>query len=263
MIKLTSGGSEVKYELSIFPDGTSQLWKIDFSPFDVNFEITWVWENKEQELFHVCQLVDLLRNFAPHAEIHLYCPYLPFARQDKETSNTTTFALSTFASIINSKKFTTVRSVDPHSKKSGELINNFFRISVYHFHEQVLNEFKPDIICYPDKGASERYNIKGYPVIYGEKVRNQTTGNIDSYAIINPSEVILEDRAILIVDDICDGGKTFELVGYALPKSSSVGLCVTHGIFSKGLDSLLKSNVRRFYYTNSLLKNKDGFKVWE
>jgi len=71
------------------------------------------------------------------------------------------------------------------------------------------------------------------PHIYGEKVRDQLTGNITSYKVIGDPA----GKNVLIVDDICDGGMTFKLLAkdllarvrrvyrYSLPM----------GFFSKGL----------------------------
>ena len=44
----------------------------------------------------------------------------------------------------------------------------------------------------------------------------------------------------MIVDDICDGGQTFIELAKALEKQGAhqIFLYVTHGIFSKGLDTL-------------------------
>jgi ribose-phosphate pyrophosphokinase len=47
-------------------------------------------------------------------------------------------------------------------------------------------------------------------------------------------------KTVLIIDDICDGGKTFLELGKKLKElgAKSVLLHVTHGIFSKGRDAM-------------------------
>ena len=54
MIKLN--GVEIKP--TIFPDGTSQVWKIDDISTDVQV-IEWEYEN-DAEIFHICQLAELI-----------------------------------------------------------------------------------------------------------------------------------------------------------------------------------------------------------
>jgi ribose-phosphate pyrophosphokinase len=69
---------------------------------------------------------------------------------------------------------------------------------------------------------------------------------------------------VLIVDDICDGGATFIRAARALraiEPDVEVGLCVTHGIFSKGRQHLLDNGIDKIYTTNSLLKNDGNYEV--
>jgi len=68
-------------------------------------------------------------------------------------------------------------------------------------------------------------------------VRDTKTGEIKS--------VVLRDEvpagALLVVDDLCDGGRTFIELAKALPNrpSTATYLYVSHGIFSRGPDVLL------------------------
>lgn len=59
----------------------------------------------------------------------------------------------------------------------------------------------------------------------------------------------LNDKNILIVDDICDGGATFMLLTKDLYKrgAKSINLFVTHGIFSKGLKPLKEAGINRIF----------------
>ncbi len=66
----------------------------------------------------------------------------------------------------------------------------------------------------------------------------------------------------VVVDDICDGGATFialaQVIKVAQP-DTTIDLYVTHGIFSKGVDELLK-----YYgtiYTSNLMNNEVADKV--
>ena len=60
-------------------------------------------------------------------------------------------------------------------------------------------------------------------------------------------------RDCLIMDDICDGGGTFVLLAEYLLRhgAASVGLAVTHGIFTKGIDILFDAGISRIYTTDS------------
>lgn len=259
MIKLFSGGKEVKFTTTVFPDKTSQVWKLDenaMSP-DKDNHILWLFEN-EAELFHVCQISQLCYDVFD-TTVDLVCPYLPYGRQDKEVSNSASFALTTFKEILFNAGITRIETFDAHSK--SDMVYPTEVASPGEFHRSILNH---DFVCYPDKGAASRYmhSISG-PFIYTEKVRNQLTGDITGIRLVTNNQDIA-GKKILIIDDICDGGMTFIKVAEALKVycPNRIDLAVSHGLFSKGRHVLHEAGISDIFTTNSLLHNKDGFKVW-
>lgn len=64
------------------------------------------------------------------------------------------------------------------------------------------------------------------------KARNVQTGEITGTEVYGD----VKDKVVLIIDDICDGGRTFIELGKVLKErgASKVILYVTHGIFSQG-----------------------------
>ena len=262
MIKLISGGEEVKFETTIFPDGTSQVWKVDKNAFDEANDnyILWLFES-EAELIQVCQLAQLCYEVLG-SSVDLVCPYLPYGRQDKEVQNERSFALTTFKEVLYNAGITRIETFDAHSKT--DMVYPSSVASHSEFHRTVLTKGEHDFICYPDKGAAERYAKHiGHQFVYAEKVRDQLTGEILGMKLLTMGQNI-KDKKILIVDDICDGGMTFIKVAELL-KSQGVGqvdLAVSHGLFSKGKQVLHDAGIREIFTTNSLLRNPDGFKVW-
>jgi ribose-phosphate pyrophosphokinase len=266
MIKLRANGIEVPFEVSKFPDGTSQLWKAGRLDLFSHFRINFIWENDEREVFHLLMLIDLIRSYNPDAFIYLAMPYLPYARQDKPVVSEFTFALNTFANLLNSKNIDLIESFDVHSNQAHKLIKNFHSISPQNFHNWVYSKFKPDLFFYPDRGAAYRYAAAINEImLFGNKVRNQSTGEITDYEIANLNHFDIKDKKILIIDDICDGGATFITAAKKLKEhgAGEIGLCVSHGLFSKGFDEMKAAGISQFFTTNSLLKNSDGYKVWE
>jgi ribose-phosphate pyrophosphokinase len=69
------------------------------------------------------------------------------------------------------------------------------------------------------------------------------------------------DKDIFIVDDICDGGRTFTEVAKAIKENKKytgkIYLVVTHGIFSAGFDFLVQY-FDGIYTTNSVKDIQDG-----
>lgn len=271
MIKLKVNGKEVEFKTTIFPDSTSQVWQIkeQFELKNNYIKITFLWENNEAEILHLCQLVDLIRSLDKESYIALYAPYLPFARQDKSIYSTNTFSLHTFAKILNTLKLNTVLSYDVHSDVSYKLINNFQSIEPYEFHNYVLGECKPDVVFFPDFGAENRYGSSRFQnTCFAEKHRNYETGEIISYKIVGYERyntVDFKDKKILLVDDLVDAGGTFILAAKELKKLGvkDIALCTSHGLYSKGYSGMIDAGISKFYTTNSLIKNTGGFKVWE
>lgn len=235
--------------VTVFPDNTSQVWKLNpnLTHGDREVFVRWTYSH-EGEFLQLAQLKDLLdsQNFIAS----LMLDYLPYGRQDKEISNTTTFALRTFAKLLNTLGFDEVVIQDPHSEIALDLIVKSRAIYPKKVLENVIFNSKITMACYPDKGAVTKYSkvykeLIGDAYIYGEKVRDQLTGNITSYEIVgNP-----HGENVLIVDDICDGGATFKLLAKDLlaAGAKSVALFVTHGIFSRGVKTLLDAGISKVY----------------
>jgi ribose-phosphate pyrophosphokinase len=221
------------------------VWKVDENYIGAFNTIEWDFEN-ESELMQVAQLKQLIVSVYPNAQISLHLPFLPYGRQDKNISNESTFALHTFATIVNALQFHTVSSVDPHSDQAIKLINRFVAIDPMDRVMKALVETQA-VACYPDGGAATRYGklIAQFNQVLFEKVRDQATGNI--VGIDTDDEVL--PLTYLIIDDICDGGRTFVEAAKVLYErgAKEVHLYVSHGIFSKGTQVLRDAGIKRIF----------------
>ena len=237
---------------TIFPDETSQVWKIENTGMYTVQTITWDFES-EAELIHIVQLKMLLDKEQPMVLKQLNMNYLPYARQDKDISNEATFALHAFAHVINSLNFNKVTALDTHSEVASTLIKNFEDIFPDNQIGNTLRRLENLTLLFPDKGAFARYENQfvGYTSIVADKVRNQSTGHIDSVSFNRDIHQL--NTNILILDDICDGGMTFKLVAENLIKEGFTGdiyLYTTHGLFSKGTQTLRDSGIKRIFTKN-------------
>lgn len=230
---------------SLFPDNTSQVWKLDPLPYKEHVRVLWEYSH-EGEFLQLAQLKWLLDR--QQCETVLDIPYLPYARQDKETTNTTTFALRPFAKLLNSLKFKAVFCDDPHSEIAQTLINNLTPCYPVWQIGQAFQSCKADIVCYPDKGAEEKYTrIFDLPYAAASKVRVPETGAIESIFI---PLTAFDGKRVLIVDDICDGGATFIQLAKTLLNAggaSEVNLFVTHGLFTRGKRVLFDAGINRIF----------------
>jgi phosphoribosylpyrophosphate synthetase len=249
-----------------YSDNTSQVYKVKL--LDNNFSqvttatILWQYEN-EAELFHVCQLSDLLDSYkgTPKPVKILNVPFLPYGRQDKPINNGMTFAQYTFGKIINTLKFDRVISFDPHGATN---IENFQRISANGLIKRIFEDNKYDVLAFPDGNACTRYNPdETVPSVNGIKYKDKYTGENQDYQLLTDG-VELEGKRILVVDDILDIGTTFVKLAKLLQdyKPGELGLYTSHSIASKGLEHLKEAGYKEFYTTNSLVKNNElGIKI--
>jgi ribose-phosphate pyrophosphokinase len=252
-----------KIEPTRFPDGTTQVWRLPEEILKADHVLVdWRFEH-EAEFFTLMQLRALLHE----KKMSLHVPYLPFARQDKDVSNTATFALHPFGDMINWLRCEEVTAVDVHNEDTTHLlITNFRNIPVEMIHDDLIRVVKPDLIVFPDAGAVTRYAyLRKHPYIVFEKDRDQATGEIRGHVLTkagNP-ELIAHSKKLLIIDDLCDGGATFLSVAKAVNakfKDMQFHLFVTHGLFSKGR-KLLEDAGFTLYTTDSLPRNNYGIRV--
>lgn len=233
-----------KIDVTLFPDHTSQVWKLPSQLLESSeFSIDWSFSG-EADLLHLAQLKALIDLKRKPTKLHIR--YLPYARQDKETANDATFALRPFATLLNALKFDQILIDDPHSAIATTLIQNSKAQYPVDKVQRVMKRIGANLVCYPDKGARARYGaIYEFESIYGEKVRNQLSGNIEEYDVVGDPA----GKKILIIDDICDGGATFTILARDLLKkgATSVDLFVTHGLFSKGLPSIYAAGIKHIF----------------
>lgn len=238
----------IKVTPTIFPDNTSQVWKLPKEAFilDAPNQIVWEFEN-EAELIHLVQLVDLVVQVCK-CEPNLHMPYLPYGRQDKGVSNSSTFARHSFLNIISTLDINNpITTLDVHSKDYNQyLIKDIFPSKEIEF---AVKECRPSLICFPDKGAETRYksHLGIFPSFSMSKNRDQDTGYIRGLFLNDLVDIKNED--ILIIDDICDGGGTFIMAAEKLLTlgARSISLYTTHGIYSKGINVLFEAGISRIF----------------
>lgn len=218
------------------------------------------------DLMELILLTELLRRESNGIRYELTIPYFPYARQDRVTDELTGFTLKTVANIINDLKYDKLVIYDPHSDVTPALLNNVQVINqadivtkLFRGLDEYIRTIRPVIVA-PDAGAVKKaakiathYKL---PLVSAEKVRNTTTGDIIETRF--HCDINFADKRrpqFLIVDDICDGGRTFIELAKAmrqLYKNAGIALYVTHGIFSKKFESFI-DHIDRIYCTDTFI----------
>jgi ribose-phosphate pyrophosphokinase len=201
-------------------------------------------------------------------KFELIMPYVPYARQDRECVEGESFTLKVFTNLINSANFNKVTVLDAHSDVAPALLNNCVNIPNHDYVKltyHLIGE-KDVVLVSPDSGANKKCNklfesVKVFnDMVKCDKVRNVHNGSLKGFEVFTND---LEGRTCLIVDDICDGGRTFVGIAEELKKKNAgdLYLFVTHGIFSYGLEELDK-HFERIFTTNSF-KDIDNVLVFQ
>lgn len=201
--------------------------------------------NSNDDLFLIAMAADAARKLFKPKDLVLNIPYFPYARQDRYTALGTSFSLKIATDFINSIKFDHVVIADAHSVVLPTLLNNVWETPFYEglvgkYLDKLTNEERKKVIVLsPDAGAVKRSKriaeIFDLGFAIADKKREPSTGKILSTNIYGN---IQDDSIIVIVDDICDGGRTFTELAKTLKASYNsvrINLFVTFGIFSKGM----------------------------
>lgn len=190
----------------------------------------------------------------------LIVPYFPYARQDRVTNPRAAFSLKMAAKLINDLGYDAVVSCDVHSDVTPALVDRMRVVTqaeIITKYFPALDEFiKTKVTCIiaPDAGAAKKAELIArfydLPLIQASKIRDTSTGEITGTEIHGG----VENDTCLIVDDICDGGRTFTELAYVLKQNGAdaVHLYVTHGIFSKGYD-VFTDLIDSIYTTDSFV----------
>ena len=197
--------------------------------------------------------------------------YLPYARQDRVMNPGESLSTKVFANLINSCNFDQVQVLDPHSDVGPALLNNvaimdviykmFVANCMAHVRDLLTSTTEIAVIS-PDSGAYKKIykTCKGIDytgqIVLCNKARNLATNEIEALTVIGD----VEGKACVIIDDICDGGRTFAELGAQLKEQGAalVYLIVTHGILSYG-EEQLKPHIDHMWMTNSFRDYESDF----
>ena len=262
MISLRSDGE--KHKKFTFPGGEVHV-RLGYSSIG---EVITAHIRNSDDVMELLMLTDALRRRHGDQPIHLVMPYLPYARQDRVCVLGEALSLKVFCNLINAQNYASVEVWDCHSDVGLALLDRVIHKTAAYVINSTLRENKTfqvfsdkaiDYVVIPDAGAGKRAtavaNVLSMNAIQAEKVRDPATGGITG-TVCHTNHI--GAGSFIIVDDICDGGRTFiELARVLRPKTNGkIILYVTHGIFSAGFDAL-REHIDHIYTANSFIDQAD------
>lgn len=230
-----------------FPNGES---KIDIPKIRPRMNIVFKWES-DNDLIDLMMIKKYIDDHNGTANLTIL--YMPYSRMDRRIGNSV-FTLKYVADFINSLYFDSVTIYDPHSDVTPAIIN---KCNIYTIMPELMNGLIneigiPDYIFYPDAGAQKRFKME-IPGLVGFKDRDEETGRITKY---NVSGDLTSESSIVIVDDLCCYGGTFDLASQQLKDlgAGDIYLVVAHCEKAILEGNIFKSeNIKKVFTTNSII----------
>ena len=221
--------------------------------------------------------------------IYLDIPMLPYARQDRWMGDGTSIANKVFIDLLNNLKLDGILTNDIHSDSSRVLFDDgvliertqaeCFLDAIRHTYtlSKLFKSNEKIVFISPDSGAykkvfdvaaivSKQYNMD-IEIVTAQKHRDLKTGQINSTTIdlshlatSHSNKKENQKFHLFVIDDLCDGGKTFIELSKAIDVSlNSVkgeytkNLFITHGLFTKG-KKIVEQHFDNVYAYNDLFK---------
>lgn len=276
-----SESSDIKYKVTSFPDGQQDvtLDKTTLDQMSVTQEVTILSRFNSFRDYELIAATTAAARRMGFKTVHLKLPYLLGARSDRKfVDGGTSYLVDVVAPAINLLNFESVTVLDVHSDVAAACIKNLVPVDnctlVKHALENLEVKEGNYALVSPDAGALKKvYKVAEFVNYTGEVIvcskHRGTDGRLSNTVVPVTDEDLRKD--LIIVDDICDGGRTFINISEAInvkraeflaanPDVKIAGfgrviLIVTHGIFSAGFETLVK------YFNN--IVTTDSVKTFE
>ena len=244
-------------EFRVFPDGESKFTLNEKVSGRSIFLIQSTYQPTDQHLFQLLLASHYLSEEG--AKVTAVVPYLAYARQDKAFVPGEGVSLGIVAHLMRSVGVRRLVTVDIHSAE-GLALFSFPTYSVSAIPSMVSYakgelRLEDPVVVSPDFGGSKRTeafaHLYGAPFLKLSKTRDRTSGEVT----IKEATLAVEDKDVVIVDDIISTGGTVRAAAEAVMNQGArkvVALCV-HGLFvGSAVDAMEKASVKAVVSTNTV-----------
>lgn len=209
-----------------------------------------------EHIMELLVMIDALRR-ASAEHITAVIPYYGYARQDRKVAPRTPISAKLVADLIDVAGATRVLSIDMHAGQ----IQGFFNVPFDHLYampvllDHMRERFDEHaVVVSPDAGGVERARAFG-------KRLNAHIGMIDKRRPkANEAKVMhvigeVEDRDVIIIDDMIDTAGTLSAAADALKSRGAKRICAyaTHAVFSgPAVQRIRESEIDQVVVTNTI-----------
>jgi len=244
MIKLYQDGTEIQFKQWKFPAGEIGVKLQDINP-ESNYTVKMDFESSDCvfTFLNVCDALE--ESGVKQQNVGCVMNYVPYARQDRVCSKGESKSLVIFIELLSNAYCGMFHVADVHSEVTLRLMREY-GINYWHTPQENTAFHLPvfDVLIAPDKGAQNKAQEH-------QQFQQGSTALVCLSKTRSTTGIVYEDFSfntikgnVCVVDDLCDGGATFlslaEMLKRTQPNITKLSLYVTHGLFSKGTEELLK-----------------------
>ena len=212
-------------------------------------------------------LVDALKR-ASAKRITAVLPFYPYSRQDKKALPREPISARLIGDLFITAGADRLVSIDLHTQQIQGFIDEPFDhfTALPLFVNYFKDKFKePVSIISPDAGGVKRAttfakHLEAYVGFVHKKRDPKIHNEVKSFTVIGE----VEDRHVIILDDIIDTGGTIAAASRIIKEKGvkSVNVVATHGIFSDGsVEQLKDAPIDRIIVTDTLTQNGNSKEI--
>ncbi len=255
-----------KVEIGTFANGEKRIW-VNESVKGENIILVQSFSNPADEhIIEFLLLSDALER-AGARHINVVIPWLGYSLQDKIFREGEPIAAKVIANLVSNTYVKRVFLLDLHNSSTP----GFFSISTQHlsamdlFVNHIKSNFdlKNHVAASPDFGGLKRAHTfseaLGIDLVNIDKHRDLHTGEVEAVGINGE----VAGKSVLIFDDIINSGSTVISGAKFLKENGAkeVHFFSTHGIFAKGFEAIIDSDIDSVVITNSIHQNINHPKI--
>ncbi len=253
-------------DISTFANGEKRIW-VKESVKGENVILVQSFSNPTDEhIIEFLLLSDALER-AGARHINVVIPWLGYSLQDKVFREGEPIAAKVIANLVSNTYVKRVFLLDLHNSSTP----GFFSISCQHLSAMDLfidyikqnYDLKNFVAASPDFGGLKRAHAfsesLGIDLVNIDKHRDLHTGEVEPVGLNGE----VNGKSVLIYDDIINSGSTVTSAAKFLKENGAkeVHFFSTHGIFAKGYDAIVNSEIDSVVVTNSIHQDINNPKI--
>lgn len=246
LVPVESGYQKVDVVFSVFPDGDIHCVVPDSERLVGKpvLVFTRIYPDQNTQIMRLLFLLDLLRTVGT-AEISIFCPYLPYSRQDKRHIAGEAISINTVCRLLVRAGCKRLYTLDCHFMKGraqevrcGLQVNNIsLGQELVRACSTIGNE--PFQVLGPDKGSHYLVQKFGAQHMHKQRGNYSNLDGGDSYRDVielRDDHITLSGEAVIVLDDMISTGTTIIQTVRILRQRNvpRIYCATTHGLFLNG-----------------------------